>query len=163
VSEAATVPEVVIETIGGNCPVQAEGTIDGWPFYFRARGTRWSFEVSEPGFEACGEAVWDHVESYGDGPYAAGWMDEDEARAFIEQAAERFVAWRKANPAVDGNGRRTAEVLRAELHRTYERLGHEARARMAAERRVVRLSRELGLDTSDLPIAEAQVRNGVKD
>lgn len=30
----------------GNCPVQAEGTIDGFPFYFRARGGSWKLSIT---------------------------------------------------------------------------------------------------------------------
>lgn len=36
-------PYLVIENIGGNCPVQAEGTMQGLPWYFRARHERWAF------------------------------------------------------------------------------------------------------------------------
>lgn len=72
---------VVIEDIGGNCPVQAEGTIDGKPFYFRARGSHWSLSIG--GEDVVGEPEWRHEEPYGDGPFDAGWMDVDEARAFI--------------------------------------------------------------------------------
>lgn len=37
---------IVFDTIGGQCPVQAEGTIDGHGFYFRARGESWSIQVN---------------------------------------------------------------------------------------------------------------------
>ena len=30
----------------GACPVQAEGTVDGLPFYFRARGGEWTLSVA---------------------------------------------------------------------------------------------------------------------
>ena len=33
---------LMIDWCGGNCPVQAEGKINGKPFYFRARGECWS-------------------------------------------------------------------------------------------------------------------------
>lgn len=36
---------VVVEWISGICPVEATGTLDGQPFYFRARGEYWSFHV----------------------------------------------------------------------------------------------------------------------
>ena len=32
----------IIEPPSGRCPVQASGTIDGEPWYFRARGCGWS-------------------------------------------------------------------------------------------------------------------------
>lgn len=36
---------ITIDSIGGNCPVQAEGSFDDKRFYFRARGEEWSFTV----------------------------------------------------------------------------------------------------------------------
>jgi hypothetical protein len=76
---------VSIDTIGGNCPVQAEGVIDGFVFYFRARGRAWSVEIYDGAHEP-----WTTTQLYSDEPYAAGWMTEDEARAFIEKAAQWF-------------------------------------------------------------------------
>jgi hypothetical protein len=35
-----------IGDVVGFCPVQCEGTIDGLPFYFRARGSAWQFCVA---------------------------------------------------------------------------------------------------------------------
>lgn len=87
-------PEIEIDTIGGNCPVQAEGRIDGEPFYFRARGSSWSIGI---GGEPVGEPDWSHEEEYGSG-YDAGWMSEDEAREFISQAAS---AWAARNLLLD--------------------------------------------------------------
>lgn len=79
---------LTIDWIGGNCPVQAEGEIDGQPFYFRARGMRWVFSVE--GQE--GEVLWSYDERFGDTEFAAGWMTEDEARAAIEKSAEKYFA-----------------------------------------------------------------------
>jgi hypothetical protein len=81
---------IVIEYLAGNCPVQAEGTIDGKRFYFRARGESWRIEIHPT---ATGDVLswggdgWHYTEPYGDGPFAAGWMPEDEARQMIEKAA----------------------------------------------------------------------------
>lgn len=89
--------DINIEYIGGNCPVQAEGIIDGYPFYFRARGNTWRLEVcldkSQPvnclvWWEAeCG--VWEHEENYGE-RFEAGWMSKEEACQFINKAAILF-------------------------------------------------------------------------
>jgi hypothetical protein len=73
-------PDIVIETIGGNCPVQAEGTVNGVPFYFRARGAAWALHV---GHDPLAEDAWLYREPYGEWP-AAGWMTETDARAFVE-------------------------------------------------------------------------------
>lgn len=83
-------PNLTIDYLGGNCPVQAEGTLDGHPFYFRARGAHWSFGV---GAEPVCNPDWSYDEPYGDGPYDAGWMTEDEARAFIDKAVGLWDSW----------------------------------------------------------------------
>ena len=75
---------LVIEWIGGNCPVQAEGTIDGQEFYFRARGSRWSLAIG--GVDVIASPDWFYEEPYGLGPFDAGWMTEEEALAFIDKA-----------------------------------------------------------------------------
>ncbi len=79
-----------IDTITGNCPVQSEGTIDGQPFYFRARGESWSLSVG--GGDVVCEPAWHHEEDWPGGEYAAGWMTEAEARQCIEKAAALFRA-----------------------------------------------------------------------
>lgn len=83
-------PAVEITMIGGNCPVQAEGTFDLTPFYFRARGQRWEIWVGADAFE-CGDHSWRYGEPYKSAErFQAGWMGEDEARAFIAAAAVRW-------------------------------------------------------------------------
>jgi hypothetical protein len=78
-----------IDYIGGNCPVQAEGRINGHKFYFRARGEHWSIGV---GGDPIMNPAWSYEEPYGDEPFAAGWMTEDEARTFIDKAVGLFRA-----------------------------------------------------------------------
>lgn len=84
--------EIVISWLGGNCPVQAEGTINGKAFYFRARGEHWSIGI---GGDPVGDPEWECCEPYGSWP-DAGWMTEDEARGFIADAAARYEAERSA-------------------------------------------------------------------
>jgi hypothetical protein len=79
--------EVVITMIGGLCPVQAEGTINGSPFYFRARGQRWTIGI---GGDVVMYPEWHYGEPYGTERFDAGYMPEGEARAFINRAAERY-------------------------------------------------------------------------
>lgn len=86
--------EVLIEEIGGYCPVQAEGTIDGERFYFRARGSRWSIGI---GGEPVGEPKWDYEEPYGS-DFEAGWMDLEEAKSFILKSARM---WKEAQLLAD--------------------------------------------------------------
>jgi len=78
---------IEIDMLGGNCPVQAEGTIEGHPFYFRARGSHWSLEISPP--PGISGALWEYGRYYAPWPHA-GWMTEDEALAFIRYGAEQW-------------------------------------------------------------------------
>lgn len=80
---------VVFDWIGGNCPVQAEGTVDGKPFYFRARGQRWRLGI---GGKVVSDPDWGYGEYYGDEQFAAGWMSEEEARGFIAKAVGLYRA-----------------------------------------------------------------------
>lgn len=82
-------PEIVIDYIGGNCPVEVEGTIDGKPFYFRARGEHYTLGV---GADPIGSPDWFWREQYSPEKYAAGWMTEDEARAFLDQMVAHYAA-----------------------------------------------------------------------
>ena len=81
-------PEGVrVECFGGNCPVQAEGFVDGEAFYFRARGNRWTMDIGgdpmmNPEFSAAGD--------WGDKPYAAGWMPVETAHALIVKAIDEY-------------------------------------------------------------------------
>jgi hypothetical protein len=83
-------PNISIAWVGGNCPVQAEGTIDGAVFYFQARGKRWSLTVATDAGGVDGPNAWEHSERYSDDEYAAGWMSEDEARRFIAKGAKLY-------------------------------------------------------------------------
>ena len=76
---------ITIDSIGGTCPVQAEGTIGKFPFYFRSRNQHWSFDVTYPC--ADGEVVWSYSEKYNDEPHDAGYITLEEARSFINKAA----------------------------------------------------------------------------
>jgi hypothetical protein len=91
-------PELVILSLGGMTPVQGEGTIAGLPFYFRARGQRYTFSVAstpdgDP-LEAWGgrDVAGYHVQHpYGDSQFAAGFMDLDVAEGFIRQCAREYL------------------------------------------------------------------------
>lgn len=83
-------PQIDIEWLGGNCPVQAEGTVDGKEFYFRARGQRWSMSIG--GEDVVGAPDWYLEAEYPGGPFAAGWMSEEEALALIHKAIDAWIA-----------------------------------------------------------------------
>lgn len=76
--------EVEINELGGNCPVQATGIIEGYGFYFRARGSRWSVEIYTGKL-----GPWEYGEDYGT-DYEAGWMDPKVAETMIYKAATIF-------------------------------------------------------------------------
>ena len=80
---------VEIDTLGGNCPVQAEGFITTerhgcCPFYFRARGQSITVELR---LNDGSYRTWSI--RYG-GQYDAGWITEEFARGCIHEAASIF-------------------------------------------------------------------------
>jgi len=93
--------DLVIDMIYGNCPVQAEGTIDGVAFYFRARGQHWSIGVG--GCDPVCAPAWYREEPWGDGPFSAGWMDVEEARRIIEKCAAEYLAELPLGPRPPGD------------------------------------------------------------
>jgi len=79
---------VTILCLGGNCPVQAEGTVDGQPFYFRSRGDSWQFHVGPEEDWFTGKEWWvDH--EFGEWP-SAGWITDEEAKALIAQGVAEY-------------------------------------------------------------------------
>lgn len=80
--------DLVYDTCGGNCPVQAEGTVNGYAFDFRARGEGWTMEVGIPkgNLGWYGVYAWEYEEEYNGPEQDAGWMTVDEAKVFIEKA-----------------------------------------------------------------------------
>jgi hypothetical protein len=81
-------------------PVQAEGTLDDHPFYFRARGDHWTFSLAEePGLDpiyidspesAAGRGYF-LTEQYGEaGSFAASYLELAKARDLIADCARRY-------------------------------------------------------------------------
>lgn len=86
--------------IGGFCPVQGDGTVDGKTWYFRARHDEWSFEVWDESLGPEGrlptsEPRWWVVSPYGEGDHDASWMPFSHAWRFIDEsiAAGRAQNW----------------------------------------------------------------------
>lgn len=76
----------------GNCPVQSEGFINDHPYYFRARGSHWTFAVAPVGEEA----GWPYENSLyykagyiGEWP-AAGWLPVKDAEKIVSDCAQEF-------------------------------------------------------------------------
>ena len=80
--------------------MQAEGTINGYPFYFRSRHSRWSLRVaSSQDSNAFDDTAWSIAEDYplkeGEHEYkrvSAGYASKEECIEFIERHAETFKA-----------------------------------------------------------------------
>ena len=79
----------------GLCPVQAEGKINGLPFYFRSRGGSWSLSIAATpdGDPLDYDTCLYHQEPYDgvnrdDFRFGAGYANAVESRAFIERAAK---------------------------------------------------------------------------
>ena len=69
----------------GRCPAEAEGRIDGEPFYFRARGQRWSLSIG--GDNLIGKPQGYFEEPRGAAPFALGWIEECKALQLIAARA----------------------------------------------------------------------------
>ncbi|HEX8210452.1 MAG TPA: hypothetical protein VF584_09785 [Longimicrobium sp.] len=77
-------------------PVQAEGTVDGSPFYFRARHDTWEFAVSEdPAVDAATIQSEEHgfyrTAVYPGGPRASSYLPLAEAEALIRRCASEYL------------------------------------------------------------------------
>jgi hypothetical protein len=92
-------PGLVVESFGGVCPVQAWGTLLGFPFYFRARHEHWSFEVEaeheDPTSDALAQILFQREEAWGEGEHDAGYMPEEVAAEFIVRCAWAFLGARE--------------------------------------------------------------------
>jgi hypothetical protein len=86
---------ISFQWIGGFCPVQAEGTVDGEKFYFRARGDAWELRIGEKIFSP---EAWRYSETFGRWP-DAGWMELDQAVSFIQKAVALY---RAGEPSQEG-------------------------------------------------------------
>lgn len=86
---------IVFDEIGGNCPLQAEGSFDQQRFYFRARYNRWRFHAwtgSEHYQDAENCDEWVVERPYGTDRFDAGWMHQHEAIHFICDCVDEYRA-----------------------------------------------------------------------
>ncbi len=91
---------LVVHWLGGQAPVQAEGTVAGRPFYFRSRYEHWTFSLSEDDevspveidSEAAGAAHGFFREGrYGTRRFEASYMPVKEARRTIRACAAAYL------------------------------------------------------------------------
>lgn len=93
---------IIIDTFGGCAPVQAFGEIGGEPFYFRARGIRWTLIIAKTGsdpvsaFAGFGDSKIlfedSGVYDLGDGGYSASYMPSDRALGLIRRCGRIYLA-----------------------------------------------------------------------
>ncbi len=85
-------------TVFGSIPVQGEGEVDGFKWYFRARGSHWSIEIEDHFSSEDPKKLepWETGAWYGVWP-TAGYMPFSEAWGFIEGSIE---LWRSGSPGV---------------------------------------------------------------
>jgi len=81
--------------------MQAWGSVDGLEFYFRARWTSWTLAITEPGVDPVDVSeerpgTFFRSQTWGAGPYDAGYMPEDEAERIIRMCAAEFLRGRGA-------------------------------------------------------------------
>jgi hypothetical protein len=78
-----------VTAFGGTSPVQGEGTVCGWEWYFRARYNSWSIQVTDGSVpvlevEETTEKTYLHDELYeGVGEFRASYMPTEVAQGFI--------------------------------------------------------------------------------
>lgn len=89
--------------IGGWCPVQGFGEVDGFPWYFRARGEHWSFGVSSsPTGDPVDAGTKNDPNGYcerhewGTWP-GAGYVANEVAWRFIEQSISNWRTAKRTN------------------------------------------------------------------
>lgn len=87
--------------ISSMAPVQAEGTVAGCPFYFRARTRKWEFTLAqnpsddpvELGPEDVSRgAAWYRTGEVAGGPFAASYLPLDEAASIIRDCAREYIS-----------------------------------------------------------------------
>jgi hypothetical protein len=94
-------PALEFEFISTMAPVQAEGTVAGRRFYFRARTQSWAFTLAQnPGDDpvelgpedVSRGAAWYRTGEVLDGPFAASYLPLDEARSIIRDCAREYIS-----------------------------------------------------------------------
>jgi hypothetical protein len=79
--------DIIIDTIYGDAPMQADGTIGGIRFYFKARGAKWKMLI---GAVPLAKDSWSYSEPFGK-DFEAGFMTQDQVRAAIHKAGGLYL------------------------------------------------------------------------
>ena len=86
---------ISMDTFGGHCPIQGEGHVDGFPWYYRSRHESMGLVVGEPGSDVVDEKdpsaiFYLELPFYNRGRDGAGWMDSEEVVGFVVRALSAF-------------------------------------------------------------------------
>jgi len=124
-------PEIIYTELGGACPVQAEGTIDGHPFYFRYRGDEWSLTIAPVGGDPMDTAAAVYYRNRRDhtGEIFNGWMEDAEVREIIAACAQE---WAEGGRGSRRPAEEAAEEREARFHEDWRRM-QEAMAKLQEE------------------------------
>lgn len=86
---------LIIDQQGGMCPYQASGRVNGYPFYFRARGSQWSFHVSGDKLDTTDYCLWSSEQFSIKQDYCrwpnAGYIDDSEANLLIMKGVVAYL------------------------------------------------------------------------
>jgi hypothetical protein len=88
--------------IYGYGPVQAEGTVKGFPFYFRSRHDTWTFSISEnPDIDPVDIEMAEHGKKFGyfaEGQIGKEWeniasyLDESKVKDIIQKCSKEYLS-----------------------------------------------------------------------
>lgn len=106
---------IIVTSAGGIMPTQAEGTIDGQPFYFRARHGVWTLEINMFNHDEClptNRSAWhdtDPVWVFDGDDDTSGMMSRSAVLDILKQCADEYfghlIASDERGGARDGAGR----------------------------------------------------------
>jgi len=86
---------LVLERTCDSCPTQYEGSIDGYPLYFRMRWGGWRFTVAEKEIalhrDARGIRGFNREDDLGEENRMLSYMADDEAMQIIEDCLIEFI------------------------------------------------------------------------
>lgn len=85
--------EIKIDYIGGVCPIQAEGTINGEQFYFRSRHQHWSLCIGKNPILGPHSKLNKYYkkEKWGEGLHSAGFMNIKDAKIIIKNTINDYL------------------------------------------------------------------------
>lgn len=92
--------------IWGHAPVQAEGTVHGKKFYFRAKYEQWEFSLSESEEVDPVDISFPEQGFFREAPYGkprtseASFIAYDEAEALIKKCAQEYINARNNQPQI---------------------------------------------------------------